>query len=91
MKSNVIPFRLRKIIDDDLKEIFDQIPAGQDRSEIIRAALRSYFQNTPVEVKMAEPKPKPKIKIDIKPVKTTWINQTQPGLRKSLSQDQSEL
>ncbi len=43
MKNNIIPFRIRKNLDDDLKNEFDQLPAETDRSEVIRAALRYYF------------------------------------------------
>lgn len=39
MKSNIIPFRIRKQLDDDLKEQFEQLPEDQDRCEVIRAAL----------------------------------------------------
>lgn len=43
MKSNIIPFRLRKQVDDDIKKALEALPADQDRSQIIRKALRAYF------------------------------------------------
>lgn len=44
VKNNIIPFRIRKALDDDLKAEFEKLPPEVDRSEIIREALRFYFK-----------------------------------------------
>lgn len=73
VKTNVIPFRLRKILDDDLRDALEQLPPGTDRSEVIREALRAHlFPQKETQVH-TEPEKK-KTVIELKPVKVTWLN-----------------
>jgi metal-responsive CopG/Arc/MetJ family transcriptional regulator len=39
----LIPFRLRDGRDDDIRRAFECRPASEDRSDLIRAALRNYL------------------------------------------------
>ena len=47
-RSTVIPFRLRPGRDSDIIEALNGIPKEIDRSEVIRSALRHYFNLTGV-------------------------------------------
>ena len=55
MKTNIIPFRLRKRVDDDIKLRLEMLPKGTDRSEVIRAALRAYFNQGSGGIKIVIP------------------------------------
>jgi hypothetical protein len=59
----VIRVRLRKNKDDDLRTAFDGLT--DDRSDVIRAALRAYLFNCPAPV--TSPKPVPKLEKKEKP------------------------
>jgi hypothetical protein len=60
----VIRVRLRKIKDDDLRSAFDEL--SEDRSDVIRAALRAYLFNRPVRPPV-NAKPVPKLEKKEKP------------------------
>jgi hypothetical protein len=53
MPVNIVPFRLRKRKDDDLREALRIIPDHVEVSDLVREALRMYFFNAPTPLRDA--------------------------------------